>query len=283
MTKHSRKPLLNDERLMNPDASDRMTFGAAFDRIVGVMARLRSDRGCAWDRSQDLASLKPFVIEEAYEVLDAIDHGSVDDHREELGDLLFQVIFQSEIRRQAGEFDAADVAHTIADKMVRRHPHVFDRADDAEGVATAPSASWEAIKRKEKKHRSAIGGVPRALPSLLRAQRVTEKASKVGFDWASAEGPLDKLQEELAELREAVAQRDAKAMNHEMGDLLFSLVNLARFVDVDAESALSATVDRFEQRFGVIEARLAKMGRSVEDADLDELETLWQAAKNEVG
>ncbi|MEL7370936.1 MAG: MazG nucleotide pyrophosphohydrolase domain-containing protein, partial [Myxococcota bacterium] len=151
------------------------------------------------------------------------------------------------------------------------------------GVATAPSASWEAIKRKEKKHRSAIGGVPRALPSLLRAQRVTEKASKVGFDWASAEGPLDKLQEELAELREAVAQRDAKAMNHEMGDLLFSLVNLARFVDVDAESALSATVDRFEQRFGVIEARLAKMGRSVEDADLDELETLWQAAKNEVG
>ena len=180
-------PTTDLARLTTPSEADRADFGAAFERIVGLMAYLRSPDGCPWDREQDLKTLKPYLVEEAYEVLEAIDHGTATDHREELGDLLLQVIFQAEIRRQAGEFDAADVAHTIADKLVRRHPHVFVR-DDGHAVPDAASvpASWEAIKRQEKGDRSAIGGVPRSLPGLLRAQKITEKASRVGFDWPSA-------------------------------------------------------------------------------------------------
>ena len=218
------KPVMDSARLLEPAAAERASFGAAFERLVGLMARLRGPDGCPWDREQTLASLKPFLLEETYEVLDAIDHGSVDDHREELGDLLLQVVFQSEIQRQAGVFDAADVAHTIADKLVRRHPHVFERGQED---ASAGPEDWEAIKRREKGDRSAIGGIPKALPSLLRAQRMTAKASRVGFDWPSTDGPLDKLQEELDELRQAVADREPASIESELGDLLFSLVNLA--------------------------------------------------------
>ena len=272
--------MTDDERLKNPQPEERASFGAAYERIVGLMARLRGAEGCPWDRNQSLASLKPFVIEEAYEVLEAIDHGTVDDHREELGDLLFQVVFQAEIRRQEGAFDAADVAHTIADKMVRRHPHIFEK--DGAGSAAGPQ-SWHAIKRQEKSERSAIGGVPRALPALSRAQQVTAKASRVGFDWPSTDGPLDKLDEELAELREAIASGDRAAVRHELGDLLFSLVNLARFLDADAEDALRGTVDRFERRFIHMEQDLQGEGRRVDEVGLDELERRWQRAKGVVG
>ena len=276
------QPRTDDQTILTPTAADRASFGAAFERIVGLMARLRGPHGCPWDREQDLKSLKPFLVEEAYEVLEAIDDGTADDHREELGDLLLQVVFQAEIRRQAGEFDAADVAHTIADKLVRRHPHVFAPEGDDPDASEVP-ASWEAIKRKEKGDRSAIGGVPRALPSLLRAQRITEKASRVGFDWPSADGPLDKLEEELGELRAAVAVGDAASVRHELGDLLFSLVNLARFLEADAEDALRGTVDRFERRFVAMEASIRAEGRRVDELDIDELEARWQAAKRTVG
>ena len=279
MKKTTNVPVTDEARLTAPTDDERRDFGAAYERIVGLMARLRGPRGCPWDREQTLASLKPYLVEEAYEVLEAIDSGSVDDHREELGDLLLQVIFQAEIRRQAGEFDAADVAHTIADKLVRRHPHVFEAGDPS----AAGPAGWEAIKRKEKGDRSAIGGVPRAMPALLRAQRITEKASRVGFDWSSIEGPLDKLQEELDELRAAVQQGDRAAVRHELGDLLFSLVNLARFLEADAEDALRGTVDRFELRFTAMEAQIKADGRRIEELSLQALEEYWQAAKRAVG
>ena len=283
-------PLDDPQKLTAPDAGARADFGAAFERLVGLMARLRGPDGCPWDRKQDLKTLRPFLIEEAYEVLDAIDHGSVDDHREELGDLLLQVVFQAEIRRQAGAFDAADVAHTIADKLVRRHPHVFEPANgasDDSGESGDPDPSsrvtWEALKRREKGDRSAIGGVPRSLPALLRAQRITEKASGVGFDWPSVQGPLDKLEEELRELRQAVEAGESDAVRNELGDLLFSLVNLARFLKADAEDALRGTVDRFERRFGSMEQQVKADGRRLDELDLDELEALWQQAKRTIG
>lgn len=273
-------------RLTEPPEEDRASFGAAFERVVGLMAFLRGPTGCPWDREQNLESLKAFLVEETYEVLDAIDHGTVDEHREELGDLLLQVVFQSEIRRQNDEFDVAEVAHTIADKLVRRHPHIFSVSTEPSPAADDPDAvlaEWEAIKRREKGDRSAIGGVPRALPALLRAQRLTEKASRVGFDWPSTDGPLDKLQEELDELREAVTSGEQERVRHELGDLLFSLVNLARFLDADAENALRGTVDRFERRFLAMEARIKSEGRRVEDLSIEALDAEWQRAKQTTG
>lgn len=272
-------PLDDEEALTDPSAEARSSFGAAFERLVGVMARLRGDAGCPWDRAQDLASLRPFLLEETHEVLDAIDRGSTEDHREELGDLLLQVVFQAEIRRQEGSFDAADVAHGIADKLVRRHPHVF-------GEAEADSAhqayrNWEAIKLKEKAGRSVLSGVPPALPALLRAQRVGEKASRVGFDWPDITGPLAKLEEELGELRAAMERGERREVEGELGDALFSLVNVARFAGVNAEDALRGTTERFSRRFAHLEAALAREGRAVSEATSAELDALWEEAKAE--
>lgn len=270
-------PWKDEERLTEPPAEDRRSFGHAFERLVGVMARLRAPGGCPWDREQTLASLKPYLVEEAYEVLEAIDQGGVDEHREELGDLLLQVVFQAELRREEGSFDAADVAHAIADKLVRRHPHVFEH----QGVKAVSEAlrHWEQRKAEEKKGRSVLGGVPKNLPALLRAQRVGEKASQVGFDWPGVDGPLEKIDEELAELRAAIATEDAAAIEAELGDLLFSVVNVARFLNVGAEDALRGTIDRFTERFQKIEKRLEAEGKRVADTPLDQLEALWQAAK----
>lgn len=270
-------PWTEEARLTSPPPSDRQSFGQAFERLVGVMARLRGPGGCPWDREQTLASLKPYLVEEAYEVLEAIDQGSVEEHKEELGDLLLQVVFQAELRREAGSFDAADVAHGIADKLVRRHPHVFEH----QGVDEAKEAlkHWEQRKAEEKKGRSVLGGVPKNLPALLRAQRVGEKASQVGFDWPGVDGPLEKIDEELAELKAAIADGDPASIEAELGDLLFSVVNVARFLNVGAEDALRGTIERFTQRFQSIERRLLAEGRSVADAPLEELESLWQAAK----
>lgn len=241
------------------------------------MARLRAEGGCPWDRAQDLSSLKPYLIEEAYEVLEALERGGVDAHREELGDLLLQVVFQAEIRREEGAFDAADVAHGIADKLVRRHPHVF--GDQPADSADQAFRRWEDMKAKEKEGRSAIAGVPGGLPALLRAQRVGEKASHVGFDWPSVDGCLAKLEEEIAELRAAIAARDRSAMVRELGDALFSLVNVARRLEVSAEDALRATVDRFSRRFLHVESSIRDRGGSMRDASPEELDALWEEAK----
>lgn len=255
----------------------RASFGLAFERLVGLMARLRADGGCPWDRAQDLKTLRPYLIEEAYEVLDALERGTPLDHREELGDLLLQVVFHAEIRRQEGAFDAADVAHAIADKLVRRHPHVF--GDHSAGNANQALARWEEMKAKEKAGRSALSGVPPQLPALLRAQRVGEKAHNVGFDWSDVSGPLAKLDEELAELRAAVASQDKGAVEHELGDALFSIVNLARFFEISAEDALRSTVQRFSDRFAHVERALHARGKTPRDATLEEMDALWDEAK----
>jgi MazG family protein len=278
-------PWTDEDRLTHPTEAQRAHFGDAFERLVGIMARLRGEDGCPWDRAQDLASLKPYLVEEAYEVLEAIDGGDPKAHEEELGDLLLQVVFQAEVRRQEGAFDAAHVAHAIADKLVRRHPHVF-----GQGTADTPEAvtvSWAAIKAQEKRDKggdtSALAGVPRALPALLRAQRVGEKAARVGFDWPDVGGPLAKVAEEVAELQKAIEAGDEAAIAHELGDALFSLVNVARAVGVGAEEALGAAVERFSRRFRAIEAGAAAEGRAVSALSLDEMEAYWQAAKRAEG
>lgn len=274
------EPWSDAARLTAPDPADRRSFGRAFERLVGIMAKLR--RECPWDRGQDLASLRPYLVEEAYEVLEAIDADDPEAHVEELGDLLLQVVFQAEIRRESGAFDAADVAHAIADKLVRRHPHVFGAAEAEDAAAVAET--WEQIKAREKAKKaqpdqSILSGVPAALPSLLRAQRVGDKASRAGFDWGEVSGPLDKVKEEVEELTEAIDGGDPAEIAHELGDALFSLVNVARFVGVDAEHALRATVDRFSARFRHIEAVARSEGRALSDMSLDEMEAAWGDAK----
>ncbi|MCK6552400.1 nucleoside triphosphate pyrophosphohydrolase [Myxococcota bacterium] len=277
-TSHPRPEPSRDEDLITaPSAEARASFGLAFERIVALMARLRAEGGCPWDRAQDLKTLRPYLIEEAYEVLDALERGSPLDHREELGDLLLQVVFHAEIRRQEGAFDAADVAHAIADKLVRRHPHVF--GDRSASSANQALLRWEEMKAKEKAGRSVLSGVPQQLPALLRAQRVGEKAHNVGFDWGDVSGPLSKLEEELAELRAAVASGQRAAVEHELGDALFSLVNLARFFEVSAEDALRATVQRFSDRFAHVERVLHARGKTPREATLEEMDALWDEAK----
>ncbi len=274
------QPCTDDAKLLAPDPEQRRAFGPAYERLVGIMARLRAQ--CPWDRVQTLESLKPYLIEEAYEVLEAIDADEAGAHVEELGDLLLQVVFQAEIRREQGAFDAADVAHAIADKLVRRHPHVF-----AQGAAETPEQvheTWEAIKAKERANKkqpdqSILAGVPRALPALLRAQKVGHKASRAGFDWPEVSGPLAKVHEEVAELEQAVKSADPAAIHHELGDALFSLVNVARFLGVDAEDALQTTVARFSRRFRHVEAGARAQDRPLNDLSLDEMEALWDEAK----
>lgn len=277
----------------------------AFARLLEVMAALRDPQtGCPWDLEQSFETLKAYLIEESYETLDAIDRlgpvaaalpgqpAQVDPAgpaalREELGDVLLQVVFQARIAQERGWFDAGDVARGIADKMVHRHPHVFGQAEPEGGARDLEPQDearltpgqvverWEDLKRRE--GRGALAGVPRKLPALLRAQRVGEKAAATGFDWARAEQVFDKVEEELGELREAVASGDKAAMRHELGDLLFALTSLARHLDIDAENALRGTLDRFADRFAHVEERLAAQGRR--SASIDHLEALWQQAK----
>ncbi len=273
-------PEQDEQRLIAPSPEDRSNFGAAFERLVGVMARLRGPGGCPWDRVQDLRTLRTYLLEETYELLEAMEGASSGHHCEELGDVLLQVIFQAELRREEGAFDAADVAHGISDKLVRRHPHVF--GPDHEAHAEQALARWEAIKRTEREkagRRSVLEGVPEALPALLRAERITQKAAQVGFDWTDASGPMAKLEEELLEFKAAQASLDRKRAEEELGDLLLSVVNVARFFEVSAENALRGAVLRFMGRFQFVEEGLKKRGKTLSEATMEEMETLWQEAK----
>jgi MazG family protein len=258
-----------------------------FDRLVALMDVLRSDQGCAWDREQSLQTLKSYCVEECYEVLDAIDSGDPDKHRDELGDLLLQIVFQSQIRAEENSFDALDVCAAITDKMLRRHPHVFERRS----AETADEAhrSWEAIKAAERASqpeapRSALAGIPRALPALLRAQRLSHKAALQGFDWERAQDVLPKVREEWEELTEALAQAGpgSQRASEELGDLLFAITNLARHLDIDAEDALRQAGDRFAGRFAAMEAVAADEGRPLSERDASDLEQLWQDAKSQL-
>ena len=245
------------------------------------MERLLAPDGCPWDREQTLTTLKPFLLEEAHEVLEAIEADDPAEHCEELGDLLFQIVFQAALRAREGAFGLDDVVAAIARKMVRRHPHVF--GDLKVSGSDEVLANWGKLKAAEHaeqgKRRGTLDGVPRALPSLLRAQRIGEKAANVGFDWPDLAGVRAKVDEELGELDEAVASGDAQAIGEELGDLLFVLTRFASWCKVDAEGALSACITRFRGRFDDMESSAASDGKVLKEMSLDEMDALWRRAK----
>ena len=255
--------------------------GVLFERLLEIMQRLRDPGGCPWDREQTRTSLKPYLLEEAYEVLEAIESGDASALAEELGDLLFQVVFHAQIAREGGEFDMADLLERLAIKMTARHPHVFAGA----AVATSGEAlaQWEALKRREKggdgRARSVIEGVPRALPSLLRAQRVQTKAARVHFDWPDARAAWSKVEEEVGEVTAALATGERTRVQEELGDVLFSLVNVARLAGIDADEALHGAIEKFRRRFTDMEADLSARGTPVGSASPDEMERAWEAVK----
>jgi nucleoside triphosphate diphosphatase len=250
-------------------------------RLLDVMEALRDpDTGCPWDREQDFASIAPYTIEEAYEVADAIARRDFAALPDELGDLLLQVVYHARMAEEEGRFAFADVAQAIADKMVRRHPHVF--GETAARAAEAQHHAWEEQKRVERAARAEHGtlaGIAVGLPALTRANKLTARAARVGFDWPDAEAVLDKLDEEVAELRAELPGADPARLQDEVGDLLFVLANLARKLKLDPEACLRAANAKFERRFGAVEATLAAEGRTPADATLDEMEAAWQAAK----
>lgn len=255
--------------------------GTLFEKLLALMARLRGPGGCPWDREQTRESLKPYLIEEAYEVLEAIEAGDAVHLEEELGDLLFQVVFHAQLARERQEFDMAALLERLVEKMVRRHPHVF--GDASVGTPEEALSQWEAIKRGEAAEaghrRSAIAGVPRALPSLLRAQRLQSKAARVNFDWPDAGAAWEKVEEEMQEARQALASGDRERLGEELGDLLFSVVNVARLSGMDAEEALRTAIEKFQRRFADMEADLIAQGKSVGKAAQAEMEQSWEAAK----
>ena len=256
--------------------------GANLPRLVDVMRTLLGPDGCPWDKAQTLESLRPYVVEEAFEVVDAIDRGAPAALREELGDLLLQVVFQAELARTKGWFTLGDVVAGIAEKMVRRHPWVFgdEKLTAGENAADASIARWEEQKAKEKAARGRLGGVPVALPALLRALRIGEKAAAVGYDWPDAKGARAKVDEELRELDEAVREdQDARA-EEELGDVLFALASYARKRGMDPEAALRGTLDRFTRRFRHAEQAAEAKGTSLSALDAEALDTLWNAAKD---
>ncbi|MCP4500225.1 MAG: nucleoside triphosphate pyrophosphohydrolase [Deltaproteobacteria bacterium] len=277
----------------------------AFGRLFDVMDALRGPDGCPWDHEQDIASLRSYLLEEVHEVVDAMDHLNDDgsgtsrrlsNHKKELGDLLFQVVFQSQIQMEATRFDVGDVCDAISAKLEFRHPHVFG----SEQERSAAPPSWESLKAKERalersndapddgneqiqqEEQGALSGIPKNLPTLIRAMRMGERAHQVGFDWPDHQGVLEKINEELGEIEEAfqLDERERKErVGDEIGDLFYAMVNLCRHAQVDPEACLAGTVRKFEQRFRFVEKGLSARGQALEDATLDEMEALWQQAK----
>jgi ATP diphosphatase len=254
-------------------------------KLLDIMARLRDrENGCPWDVEQDFASIAPYTIEEAYEVADAIARDDMEDLRNELGDLLLQVVFHSRMAEEAGFFSFDDVVDGIAEKMTRRHPHVF--GSEEERAAGIKDGSWEQIKadeRSDKSDESVMAGIAQALPALMRAEKLGKRASDVGFDWPDREGVRDKIHEELRELEAAVGTRAAESMEEEFGDVLFAVVNMARHLKIDPEKALTGANYKFERRFRDMESVIAKSGKRFRDFNLETLDKFWRKAKGRVG
>lgn len=250
------------------------------DRLVEVMKRLRAPDGCPWDQKQDHASLRKYLIEEAYEFLEAVDLNDDAAMCEELGDVLLQVVFHAQIASEAGRFSLEDIARGISEKLVRRHPHVF--GDREANTADDVLRNWEADKQKEKPERNSIlDGVPKRLPALMQAQEIQRKVRRVGFDWDTAQQAFEKVEEEWSEFREALEMNDTEAIRAELGDFLFAIVNICRFLNIDAEDALMQTNRKFRRRFGFIETELRKRNRSPDDSTLEEMDALWDEAKRQ--
>jgi len=272
-----------------------MTPSKDISRLIEIMAALRAPKtGCPWDIEQDFSTIAPYTVEEAYEVADAIARGDLDDLRDELGDLLLQVVYHAQMAEEAGEFAFPDVVQAITTKMIRRHPHVF--GDEKARSAGMAKGMWEKIKSEEKAEKRQarlargldpedngkgfLDSVPVALPALTRALKLQEKAARVGFDWSEAAPILDKIEEEIGELREALAKGEMAAIKDEFGDMLFAVVNLGRHLKLDSEAALSGTNEKFRSRFHYVEQALEKSGNTLEKATLAEMEALWQEAKS---
>lgn len=260
--------------------------GARFEQLVGIMRTLRSPEGCAWDRQQTLRSLRPFVLEETYELLDALDRDDDDALKAELGDFLFEAVFLAQICEEEGRFSIADSITAVSDKLIRRHPHVFAKDGTAALNAGQVKEQWEDIKAKERqdapaREKTVLSGVPRSMPSLLRAYELSTRAATVGFDWVKAEDVLDKIDEEARELRQAVAQQGAKSAEaeEELGDLLFAVANLARKMGIEPEAALRIANDKFQRRFDDVERQVTDSGQRLRDLSLEQLERHWQSAK----
>lgn len=248
-----------------------------FDDIVSLARRLRAPGGCPWDREQTLGSLRAYVLEEAYEVIQAIELGDTDGLMEELGDFLFQVVFISQIASEEGKFDVGDVTQRLHDKLVRRHPHVFGekKAEDAADALR----TWNAEKLKEKKGKPGLEEIPRAMPSLMRAQRVGEKAARVGFDWSDASSALAKVKEELLELEVEMDAEEKNGSREEWGDLVFSVVNLARHLDIDAETASHGAVEKFIERFSRFEEKARAGGKEIKALSMEQMDEMWEEVK----
>jgi MazG family protein len=270
--------------------SDVARAASEFTRLVEIMATLRGPDGCPWDREQTIDTLKPFVLEETYEVLEAIDAHDHPAICEELGDFVFEAVFVAQLEAEAGHFTIADSLRSIADKLVRRHPHVFKRDDEPAPIDTAGQVRtrWEEIKAEERhasaKAKTLLSGIAPALPALLRAFHISTRAAAVGFEWARAEDVVDKMQEEVDEIREVLADPggvDRDRAEEEMGDLLFTIANLSRKLGVEPETALRKANDKFTRRFGLLEKSAATSGRALKDMTLEELEAEWEKAKTQ--
>lgn len=280
-SKEDMKPVTDSPNSQNTGS------GRNLERLVKIMAQLRGENGCPWDREQTHLTLKPYVIEETYEVLEAIDGGNPDKLKEELGDLLLQVVFHAQLADEAGRFTIDMVIDSISDKLIRRHPHVFSDTQ-VSGVAGVLE-NWEKIKKSEipGERESALDGVPKDLPALQKAEKMQSKAAKVGFDWGDLDGPLLKTKEEFQEFEEVLDREHIPAkgspawerLEDEFGDILFSLVNVGRFLHINSEIALRRTMDKFNQRFRFMESEAAKMGRSLKEMTLAEMDELWERAK----
>jgi MazG family protein len=261
--------------------------GDEFTRLVEIMATLRAPEGCPWDREQTIQSLKPYVLEETYELLETIDRQDHDALREELGDFLFEAVFLAQLESEAGHFTIADAVRDVADKLVRRHPHVFARGAGDMPLDTADQVRvrWEAAKAEERagesKSKTLLSGIPATLPALLRASQISSRAASVGFEWARAGDVVDKIQEEVDEIREVVTggSIDRQRAEEEMGDLLFAMANLSRKLGIEPETALRRANDKFTERFSQMERRINESGRKMHDLSLDQLEEEWEQVK----
>jgi len=250
-----------------------------FQQLLNIMEKLRGDGGCPWDKEQTRESLKPFILEEAYELIEAIESGDPEKMKEELGDLLFQIVFQCQVAKERKEFEISDVIEKITKKMITRHPHVFGEAEYRTSAEVI--VQWEEQKKLEGKRRESIlEGVPEALPSLLRAHRLQNRAASVGFDWNKVGDALKKLDEELKEFKKALETKEKNEIGEELGDILFMLVNVSRFIGVNPEDALRKTITKFISRFRYIEMKAADNGRKLSDMTLSEMDKLWEEAKD---
>ncbi|MCD6167488.1 nucleoside triphosphate pyrophosphohydrolase [bacterium] len=254
--------------------------GKEFEKLVAIMRKLRGENGCPWDKEQTHASLRPYLVEETYEVLEAIDTGDMEDLKQELGDLLLQIIFHAQIAEENHHFNINDVIESIIDKLIRRHPHVF--GDAVIKTAAEQTKNWERLKKTEGRA-SILEGVPKNLSALLRAWRLQSKAAQVGFDWDNISDVWKKVEEEMDELKEAIQKNQPDAVENEFGDLLFSLVNLSRFLSVNPEDALRHTIRKFTQRFQEVEKQLQLQGKSPQTVSLEEMDKIWNQTKKRDG